>query len=162
MGEFIVAVKSLIVYNKKVLLLQKSGGEWMHNENKWEFAGGCLEFGESLSQGLAREVFEETGLTVRTDRLLCASTHVPASPAHQKQFVFLYYLSRADTDEVKLSGEHKNFLWACREQMIDLLDKPVWDDLVSNAIPDTLDIESRVASANGHGLRGKPLRHAGK
>lgn len=63
MGEFIVAVKSLIIFNKKVLLIQKSGRVWKHNENKWEFVGGCLEFGESLSEGLGREVYEETRLT---------------------------------------------------------------------------------------------------
>ena len=141
MREFIVAVKSLIIINKKVLLLQKSGRVWKDNENKWEFVGGCLEFGESLSEGLTREVHEETGLTVCVDRLLCASTHVPASPVQQKQFVFLYYLGYADTDKVKLSEEHKDFLWADRKQIIELVDKPILDDITSNAILDMLDIE---------------------
>lgn len=141
MGGFIVAVKSLIIFNKKVLLMQKSGKVWKHNKNKWEFVGGCLEFGESLSEGLAREIYEETGLTVSVDRLLCASTHVPKSPAQQKQFVFLYYLSHTDTDKVILSDEHKDFLWADRKQVIELLDKPILDDLISNTILEVLDIE---------------------
>ena len=141
MREFIVAVKSLIIFNKKVLLLQKSGRVWKDNENKWEFVGGCLEFGESLSEGLIREVHEETKLTVCVDKLLCASTHVPSSPIQQKQFVFLYYLGYADTDKVKLSEEHKDFLWADRKQIIELVDKPILDDIISNAILDMLDIE---------------------
>lgn len=140
MGGFIVAVKTLIIYNKRVLLMQKSGRVWKYNKNKWEFVGGCLEFGESLSEGLAREIYEETGLTVSVDRLLCASTHVPKSPAQQKQFVFLYYLSYADTDTVILSDEHKDFLWADRKQIIELVDKPILDDLISNTILDVLDI----------------------
>lgn len=140
MGGFIVAVKSLIIFNKKALLLQKSGRIWKHNKNKWEFVGGCLEFGESLSEGLAREVYEETRLTVCVDRLLCASTHVPKSPTQKNQFVFLYYLSYADTDKVILSDEHKDFLWADRNQIIELVDKPILDDLISNTILEVLDI----------------------
>ena len=140
-GEFIVGVKSLIVSNKKVLLLQKSGNIWKHSKNKWEFVGGCLEFRESLLEGLAREIYEETELTVHVDRLLCASTHIPTLPSQQKQFVFLYYLSYADTDKVKLSDEHKDFLWANRKQIIEMVDKPILDDLLSNAILDAIDIE---------------------
>lgn len=55
--------------------------------------------------------------------------------------ICLYYLSYADTDKVKLSEEHKDFLWADRKQIIELIDKPILDDLTSNTILDMLDIE---------------------
>ncbi|MGW2397518.1 NUDIX hydrolase [Kitasatospora sp. NPDC001664] len=35
----------------------------------WEPPGGVLELGETLEDGVRREVFEETGINVRVDRL---------------------------------------------------------------------------------------------
>ena len=36
----------------------------------WSMPGGNVEIGESLEQGVAREVYEETGLEVRVERLI--------------------------------------------------------------------------------------------
>ena len=141
MGEFVVAQKSLILFNKKILLLQRASEDARGNSGNWELVGGCLEFGENLLEGLVREIKEETELTARIDRLLCASTHVPTSAEQAKQFVFLYYLSYADTDRVKLSEEHTDYLWATRNQMIEIIDKSILNDLISNKVLDTLEIE---------------------
>lgn len=139
MGEFIVAQKAIILFKKKALILQKSGVKWKVHKDKWEFVGGCLEFGENLSEGLAREIKEETGLTVCVDRLLFASTHLPIHSDEQKQFVFLYYLCRANTDNITLSDEHKDYLWATREQIKTMVDKSMLDDIIS--IINELEIE---------------------
>lgn len=44
-------------------LLIRRGSEPLRGE--WSIPGGMLELGESLQQGVARELFEETGLHVR-------------------------------------------------------------------------------------------------
>ena len=64
MGIVQVAVKALIVDNKKFLILkQKSGGRiW------WDLPGGRMKFGESPSDCLTREVLEETGLKIEVQR----------------------------------------------------------------------------------------------
>jgi len=137
MGEIWVATKSLILYNKKTLIIQRSkdaGG----SADDWEFPGGGLRFGEDLLEGLEREVHEETGLSIRVDKLLYAMT---AMVSPKRQIVGLTYLSYADTDEVTLSHEHTNFLWANRKQLVELLNKPMLDDLIRHAILDELDIE---------------------
>lgn len=136
MGKFIVTQKSLIIFNRKLLLIQRSSK--YKDEGEWEFVGGCLEFGENLLAGLMREIKEEVGLAVRVDKLLYAGTML-WNP--QVQGVYLTYLSYADTDKVTLSNEHKDFLWATRTQLMDLLNKAMLDDLISNSVLEMLDID---------------------
>src|ERR1051326_2887469 len=39
-------------------------------DGKWEFPGGKIEFGEEPEQAVIREAKEETGLTIKIERLL--------------------------------------------------------------------------------------------
>lgn len=55
------AVSALIVQNGKVLLV-KRGCE--PNKGLWSLPGGSIELGETTREAAAREVLEETGLTV--------------------------------------------------------------------------------------------------
>jgi 8-oxo-dGTP pyrophosphatase MutT (NUDIX family) len=57
---------SAVIFDRRgyVLLQQRSDG------GQWGLPGGSLEIGESLHDAVAREVREETGLTVRPRRLI--------------------------------------------------------------------------------------------
>ena len=136
MGEIRVVTKALIIYNKRALIIQRSNYCGV-GENEWEFAGGGLKFGEDLLDGLSREILEEVGLTVRIDKLLYAISRL-VNP--QLQIVLLTYLCYADTDKVILSDEHKNFLWATRDQLEELLSEPMLDDLNSHSVWEQLYI----------------------
>jgi len=136
MGELWVAQKSLIIYNRRVLLVQRSN--YADGENEWEIPGGGLRFGEDLHEGLHREIQEETGLSVHVDRLLYAMTAL-VNP--QRQIVGLTYLSYADSDQVTLSHEHKDYAWASRRQLIELLNKPMLENFLKHSILDMLDID---------------------
>ncbi|HEX3438189.1 MAG TPA: NUDIX domain-containing protein, partial [Pseudacidobacterium sp.] len=57
----IVGVGAIILQENKVLLIQR-GKEPLKGE--WSIPGGALELGETLRQGIQREVREETGLEV--------------------------------------------------------------------------------------------------
>ena len=137
MGEIWVAVKSIIIFNKKILLIQRSknaGG----SEYEWEIPGGGIRFGEDLIKGLLREIKEEVGLSVRVDRLLYAMT---ALVSQQRQIVGLTYLSHADSDKITLSHEHIDFVWATRKQLVEMLCKPMLNDFINNSVLDILNIE---------------------
>ena len=137
MGEIWVASKSIIIFGRKVLLVQRSklAGS---GEHEWEIPGGGLKFGEDLLEGLYREVSEEVGLTIRVERLLYAMTTL-VSP--KRQVVGLTYLSYADSDNVTLSHEHGDFIWASHKQMMDMLNKPMLNDFIKHSVINNLDID---------------------
>lgn len=58
----IVGVGGVIIEDGRALLIRR-GSEPLRGE--WSIPGGTLELGESLQEGVARELREETGLEVR-------------------------------------------------------------------------------------------------
>lgn len=66
----------------------------------WSIVGGKLEFLESLEECAIREAFEEVGLKIAIDRLLCVTNH--RLPAEGQHWVSPAYLGRS------LSGTVRN------------------------------------------------------
>jgi len=58
----VVGVGGVVIENGRTLLI-KRGSEPLLGQ--WSIPGGTLELGESLQEGVARELLEETGLEVR-------------------------------------------------------------------------------------------------
>jgi ADP-ribose pyrophosphatase YjhB (NUDIX family) len=59
-----VSVAGIVVREDgRVLVVQR------RDNARWEPPGGVLELGETFEQGVQREIVEETGITVRVDRL---------------------------------------------------------------------------------------------
>ena len=51
-----------VIFNNEEVLLAKRGKE--PGYGKWSIPGGAVELGETLKEGLLREIMEETGLEV--------------------------------------------------------------------------------------------------
>lgn len=54
-----------LIFEGNRILLAERGGEPL--KGYWSLPGGVLEIGETLQDGICREVLEETGLAVETD-----------------------------------------------------------------------------------------------
>jgi len=61
---FRVSVSALIFENERVLLAHRRAIDW------WNLPGGAVDPGETISQGLRREVREETGLEIEIGQLV--------------------------------------------------------------------------------------------
>jgi 8-oxo-dGTP diphosphatase len=62
-----VAVATLILQDEKVLLVKRAGDP---KKGFWALPAGFVEWNEDPQEAVRRECLEETGLTVRIDRLI--------------------------------------------------------------------------------------------
>ena len=65
-----VGVGAVIVAEDGRLFLAKRGPEARAERGLWEFPGGTVEFGESLSDALRREIDEEYGIEISIGNML--------------------------------------------------------------------------------------------
>lgn len=133
----IVAVKALIVYKRKVLIVQRSF-ESNIGAGDWELVGGKLEFGENLEDGLKREIYEETQLNVSVEKLLFASSF----KTHEyRQVVILDYLCFAKSDTIIISTEHIAYQWAGKNTLKTHLPKALLNKLEEYSVFEYVEID---------------------
>jgi mutator protein MutT len=81
-------VAGIIMKNQKILLMRRR----KDSREFYVFPGGGVEKGESLEEGLKREIIEETGLTIESFRLLFEMDSTfpeQQSGSNQKEYYFL-------------------------------------------------------------------------
>lgn len=64
--NFTIRVTGVLIEDEKILLVKQK----VNDERNWSLPGGKLERGETLEQGIIREMKEETGLDVTVEKLL--------------------------------------------------------------------------------------------
>lgn len=109
-----VAVKALIVHEGKVLVLQQSADPRYDGAGRFHPPGGMLEPGERLADALAREVHEETGLSVVPGRLLGADQWTANLDGVPYEIVGLFYechLAPGSSTEPRFDRENAAYRW---------------------------------------------------
>lgn len=71
-----VGVGAIIVNEEGLLFLSKRGRYARNERGMWEFPGGGVIFGESLTTAIKREIFEEYGMVIEIGGLLGVFDHI--------------------------------------------------------------------------------------
>ena len=119
----VVGIGGVIIENGRALLILR-GSEPLRGH--WSIPGGTLEIGESLQEGVARELLEETGLEVRVldvievfDRIFPAEASVPDNPARGPKFhyVIVDYLCERISGEARASSDVTDVAFAREDEL---------------------------------------------
>lgn len=123
MNQFRVAQKVLLLNQyKEVLVIRFADNERspVPFRAKWDLPGGGLEWGESLEEGLARELREEIGeVQVEVGNLIHRWDWVHVNNSELRTICLLYkgdYLG----GEVTLNEEHDEYRWVKLDQLLEL------------------------------------------
>jgi 8-oxo-dGTP diphosphatase len=95
-----------------------------HLEGLWEFPGGKIEPGESLADGLRRELKEELGTAVEIGAEVFTVTHDYADRSVELHFLSCTFLHAP----VALLGQEMR--WVQREDLSSLKFPPADDELI--------------------------------
>jgi 8-oxo-dGTP diphosphatase len=119
----IVGVGGVLIEKGKALLI-KRGSEPLLGQ--WSIPGGTLELGETIVEGVARELLEETGIVVRVLDLIEVFERInPYSPPESRateprprfHFVIVDYLCEKLSGEAKAGGDAVDVVYVAEEEL---------------------------------------------
>jgi len=97
--------------SEEILIAQRSKGV---HKNKWEFAGGKVNQGESFKQALVREIKEELDVEVKVNEFLCSTQY-----DYGKKKVNLHSYFAEITSGTIRPIEHKTCHWVSLNEILD-------------------------------------------
>ena len=99
---------------EKLLLLRNAPED--SEAGSWGVPAGKLESNETSLQGAARELFEETSISVDLSQIQSIGSLYIRKPG--VDFVYhLFHIKLATRPEVRLSTEHQSYRWVSPEEM---------------------------------------------
>jgi len=120
-----IAVGGFVTNEKKEVLLIKSP------LRGWEFPGGMVEPGESLTEALIREVKEESGINVSITGIIGLYKNMEAD------IVNIDFCCTYESGELSTSDESIETGWFCIEDAKRMITYPLYAARFSNMISDS-------------------------
>jgi len=126
MLEIMIGVGAVIADERGRILLVKhvpeKGGFWY---GKWICPGGKLEYGETIEQGIIREVREETDLEIRlTTPLVPFERIVGQGKEAELHIIYIDYLAELVGGEAKPADDVGEAIWVEKEDI-----PRIWEEL---------------------------------
>ncbi|MBU2991936.1 NUDIX hydrolase [Octadecabacter sp. 1_MG-2023] len=118
-----LAVRGILMHNDRLLLVNAYKGRG----DLWCAPGGGAEIHQSLPENLAREIHEETGLTVQVGTpCLLNEFHDPDGDFHQVEVFFRCTLAGGKLEDTWQDPEHIVSLrrWVTREELDGMTVRP--------------------------------------
>lgn len=107
---------ALIFDDEKRILLIERGGEPLRGW--WSLPGGVLETGETLADGVRREVLEETGLIVEPEQMIEVFERImrDADGRPEYHYVLIDYICRMTGGTLKPADDCADARWMARSE----------------------------------------------
>ena len=111
----LVGVGGVVIFRERVLLIRR-GSEPLKGE--WSIPGGMLELGEELTDGVRRELKEETGLDVEPRSCILVFDRIMREGNRVKyHYVIVDYLCRRIRGRVQPGSDVIDARWVRRQEL---------------------------------------------
>jgi ADP-ribose pyrophosphatase YjhB (NUDIX family) len=112
----ILGVGAIVLQRDRVLLIERGNAPLA---GYWSLPGGVLEVGETLEEGVRREVLEETGLEVRPAGIIQIFERImrDADGRPEYHYVLVDYLCRVTGGTLAASSDAAQAIWAPRRSL---------------------------------------------
>jgi 8-oxo-dGTP diphosphatase len=112
----IVGVGGVVIHNERALLIRRGSAPL---EGEWSIPGGMLEVGETILDGVKRELLEETAIEVKVLDLIEVFERVTRDEAGQLKyhFVILDYLCEAVRGDAQAGSDVTDVTWARESEL---------------------------------------------
>ena len=129
----IVGVGAVVINGTEVLLVRR-GSEPLKGE--WSLPGGALEIGETLQQGVVREVFEETGMTVTPAGVIEILDRIikdEESGRVRYHYVLIDFVCRVTSGSPRVGSDADEVRWVDRAMLEEYRVAPVTVRVIEKA-----------------------------
>lgn len=125
--NFIIRIRAIIVHDDKLLVIRNAANDF------YCLPGGKLELGETIHEGLKREVTEELGISPQIGRLLFTNNYIENNGNQSIEFIFEATNGEDYLDEKNLKGTHSfefnDIYWMGKNDSKTILPKMLQDYL---------------------------------
>ena len=120
-----IVLTGILKDNDELLVVKRSEDDDLY-PGAWEFPGGHLEEGETLKDGLKRELNEEIGFDSDFEPIITHYYDEVKNNIHDLEIDFIINVDKENVNVV-LSNEHCDYKWVTKDS--ELLDDYIKDKL---------------------------------
>jgi 8-oxo-dGTP diphosphatase len=143
----VVGVGGVVIAGGRALLIRRGNPPL---EGEWSIPGGTLEVGETLLDGVKRELAEETGIEVRVGELIEVFERIFPDGEDQPKyhFVILDYLCEAIRGTARAGSDVTDVAWAAESELQKFSLTPTATRVIKKAFQMAQERDGRPSS--GH------------